>query len=67
MDVAFKSFVGIDIAKRTLDVHVLPERRRSSRQTIPRAEATPKKLPPPGERLIVVKRPAVTSGPSSPN
>ena len=25
MDVAFKSFVGIDIAKRTLDVHVLPE------------------------------------------
>ena len=26
MDVAFKSFVGIDIAKRTLDVHVLPER-----------------------------------------
>ncbi len=26
MDVAFKSFVGIDIAKRTLDVHVLLER-----------------------------------------
>ncbi len=46
MDVAFKSFVGIDIAKRTLDVHVLPERTSlSSRQTIPRAEGNSERKP----------------------
>ncbi len=50
MDVAFKSFVGIDIAKRTLDATVLPEARTStpSSQTIPRAEGNSReKLPAP--------------------
>jgi transposase len=56
MDVAFTSFVGIDIAKRTLDVHVLPERRslKHSNDTKGRRQLR-EALPPPGLCLIVVE------------
>jgi transposase len=56
MDVAFKSFVGIDIAKRTLDVHVLPERRslQHSNDSKGRRQLR-EQLPPPGLCLIVVE------------
>jgi transposase len=56
MDVAFTSFVGIDIAKRTLDVHVLPERRslQHSNDSKGRRQLQ-KQLPPPGLCLIVVE------------
>jgi transposase len=56
MDVAFKSFVGIDIAKRTLDVHVLPERTSLKQQNDSKGRGQLReKLPPPGECLIVVE------------
>jgi tetratricopeptide (TPR) repeat protein len=56
MDVAFKSFVGIDIAKRTLDVHVLPERMSLKQQNDSKGrQQLREKLPPPGECLIVVE------------
>jgi transposase len=56
MDVAFKSFVGIDIAKRTLDVHVLPERTSLKQQNDSKGrQQLREKLPPPGECLIVVE------------
>jgi transposase len=56
MDVAFKSFVGIDIAKRTLDVHVLPERTSLKHQNDSKGrQQLREKLPPPGECLIVVE------------
>jgi len=56
MDVAFKSFVGIDIAKRTLDVHVLPERASLKQQNDSKGrQQLREKLPPPGECLIVVE------------
>ncbi len=56
MDVAFKSFVGIDIAKRTLDVHVLPERTSLKQQNDSKGRRQLReKLPPPGECLIVVE------------
>lgn len=56
MDVAFTSFVGIDIAKRTLDVHVLPERRslQHSNDSKGRRQLR-EQLPPPGLCLIVVE------------
>jgi transposase len=56
MDVAFTSFVGIDIAKRTLDVHVLPERRslQHSNDSKGRRQLR-EELPPPGLCLIVVE------------
>ena len=56
MDVAFTSFVGIDIAKRTLDVHVLPERRslKHSNDSKGRRQLR-EELPPPGLCLIVVE------------
>ena len=56
MDVAFKSFVGIDIAKRTLDVHVLPERTSLKPPNDSKGRGQLReKLPPPGECLIVVE------------
>jgi transposase len=56
MDVTFKSFVGIDIAKRTLDVHVLPERTSLKQQNDSKGrQQLREKLPPPGECLIVVE------------
>lgn len=56
MDVAFKSFVGIDIAKRTLDVHVLPERTSLKEQNDSKGRRQLReKLPPPGECLIVIE------------
>ena len=56
MDVAFKSVVGIDIAKRTLDVHVLPERTSLKQQNDSKGRGQLReKLPPPGECLIVVE------------
>jgi transposase len=56
MDVAFKSFVGIDIAKRTFDVHVLPERTSLKQQNDSKGrQELREKLPPPGECLIVVE------------
>jgi transposase len=56
MDVAFKSFVGIDIAKRTLDVHLLPERTSLKHQNDSKGrQQLREKLPPPGECLIVVE------------
>ena len=56
MDVAFKSFVGIDIAKRTLDVHVLPERTSLKPPNDSKGrQQLREKLPPPGECLIVVE------------
>src|SRR3984885_10035433 len=56
MDVAFKSFVGIDIAKRTLDVHVLPERTSLKPPNDSKGRGQVReKLPPPGECLIVVE------------
>jgi transposase len=56
MEVAFKSFVGIDIAKRTLDVHVLPERTSLKEQNDSKGRRQLReKLPPPGECLIVIE------------
>src|ERR1700733_11158189 len=56
MDVAFKSFVGIDIAKRTLDVHVLPERTSLKQQNDSKGRGQLRqKLPAPGVCLIVVE------------
>jgi transposase len=56
MDVAFKSFVGIDIAKRTLDVHVLPERTSLKQPNDSKGRGQLReKLPAPGECLIVVE------------
>jgi hypothetical protein len=56
MDVTFKSFVGIDIAKRTLDVHVLPERTSLKQQNDSKGRRQLReKLPPPGECLIVIE------------
>jgi transposase len=56
MDVAFKSFVGIDIAKRTFDAHVLPERTSLKQQNDSKGrQQLREKLPPPGECLIVVE------------
>jgi transposase len=56
MDVTFKSFVGIDIAKRTLGVHVLPERTSLKQQNDSKGRRQLReKLPPPGECLIVVE------------
>ncbi len=56
MDVAFKSVVGIDIAKRTLDVHVLPERTSLKQPNDSKGRGQLReKLPAPGECLIVVE------------
>jgi transposase len=56
MDVTFKSFVGVDIAKRTLDVHVLPERTSLKQQNDSKGRRELReKLPPPGDCLIVVE------------
>lgn len=56
MDVAFNSWVGIDIAKRTLDVHVLPERKSFKQQNDSKGrQQLREKLPPPGECLIIVE------------
>jgi transposase len=56
MDVGFKWFVGIDIAKRTLDVHVLPERTSLKQQNDSKGrQQLREQLPPPGECLIVVE------------
>jgi len=56
MDVTFKSFVGIDIAKRTFDAHVLPERTSLKQQNDSKGrQQLREKLPPPGECLIVVE------------
>jgi transposase len=56
MEVAFTSFVGIDIAKRTLDVHVLPERTSLTHSNDSQGRRQLReKLPPPGFCLIVVE------------
>ncbi len=55
MDVA-QSFVGIDIANRTLDVHVLPERKSLKQSTDAKGRGQLREqLPAPGECLIVVE------------
>jgi transposase len=56
MDVAFKSFVGIDIAKRTLEVHVLPKRDSLKHNNDSKGRRQLReKLPSPGECLIIVE------------
>ena len=56
MEVACKSFVGIDIAKRTLDVHVLPERTSLTQQNDAKGRGQLREeLPPPGKCLIIVE------------
>jgi transposase len=56
MDAAVKSFVGIDVAKNSLDVCILPEGRRLT-ATNDRAGMARllEALPPPGECLVVVE------------
>jgi transposase len=56
MDISFTSFVGIDIAKRSLDVSVLPERTafRHDNDSKGRRQLRAQ-LPPPGHCLIVVE------------